>query len=80
MSDKHGSYPTSSDNTKISDMSKSDLWQDPSFPHFYYNPAVVAPLEEAFKQEVKTIVARINPEQERRDKKTQVYVPSFENK
>lgn len=36
-------------------MSKCYLWQDPAFPHFYYNPAVVAPLEEAFKQEVKRL-------------------------
>lgn len=33
-------------------MSKTYLWQDPAFPHFYYNPSVVAPLEEAFIKEV----------------------------
>jgi len=36
-------------------MNKSYLWQDPSFPHFYHNPAVVDPLEEAFKLEVKRL-------------------------
>jgi Fic family protein len=48
---------------EISDMNKSYLWQDPAFPHFYYNPAVVAPLEEAFKQEINrldSVLAKVN--------------------
>jgi Fic family protein len=31
---------------------KTYLWQEPDFPHFYHNPAVVKPLEEAFRVEV----------------------------
>jgi hypothetical protein len=33
-------------------MIKTYLWQEPDFPHFYHNPAVVKPLEEAFRVEV----------------------------
>lgn len=31
---------------------KTYLWQDPDFPHFYHNPAVVKALEAAFRVEV----------------------------
>ena len=34
-------------------MTKTYLWQAEDFPHFYYNPAVVKPLEVAFKKEIK---------------------------
>lgn len=40
-------------------MSENYLWQDPDFPHFYYNPAVVMPLEVAFKEAVARLDARI---------------------
>jgi Fic family protein len=33
-------------------MMKTYLWQEPDFPHFYHNPAVVKPLEETFRVEV----------------------------
>ena len=33
-------------------MAETYLWQDANFPHFYYNPAVVAPLEVAFQTAV----------------------------
>lgn len=33
-------------------MTKHYLWQEPLFPHFYHNPAVVKPLERAFKEAV----------------------------
>jgi len=33
-------------------MSKTYLWQEAAFPHFYCNPAVVAPLETEFKEAV----------------------------
>lgn len=36
-------------------MEKPYLWQNPDFPHFYHNPAVVKPLELAFKKEVKRL-------------------------
>jgi len=36
-------------------MSKTYLWQATDFPHFYYNHAVVEPLELAFKQAVKRL-------------------------
>ena len=36
-------------------MSKTYLWQETDFPHFYYNPVVVEPLEAAFKQAVKRL-------------------------
>ncbi|MCP5538369.1 MAG: Fic family protein [Akkermansiaceae bacterium] len=35
------------------------LWQDPAFPHFYHNPAVVKPLEEAFRIEVAALDKRL---------------------
>ncbi len=35
------------------------LWQDPVFPHFYYNPAVVQPLEEGFRAEVAELDKRL---------------------
>jgi len=35
------------------------LWQDPAFPHFYYNPAVVATLEAAFQAEVERLAEKI---------------------
>lgn len=38
-------------------MSKTYLWQETDFPHFYYNPAVVEPLEATFKQAVKRLDA-----------------------
>lgn len=31
---------------------KTYLWQEPDFPYFYHNPAVVKPLEDAFRVEV----------------------------
>ena len=36
-------------------MSKTYLWQTTDFPHFYYNPVVVKPLEIVFKQAVKSL-------------------------
>jgi len=41
-------------------MPKPYLWQDADFPHFYHNPAVVKPLEAAFKAEVKRLDAKLN--------------------
>ncbi|MFU8848044.1 MAG: Fic family protein [Opitutales bacterium] len=41
-------------------MTKPYLWQDSAFPHFYSNPAVVAPLEASFKQAVTELDARIS--------------------
>ena len=38
-------------------MSKPYLWQVLDFSHFYYNPAVVEPLEVTFKQELKCLDA-----------------------
>jgi len=38
---------------------KTYLWQDPAFPHFYHNPAVVNPLEEAFRVEVAELDRRL---------------------
>ena len=35
------------------------LWQDPAFPHFYHNPAVVKPLEEDFRVEVAELDRRL---------------------
>jgi hypothetical protein len=43
----------------VSRAAQTYLWQDPAFPHFYSNPAVVAPLETAFKQAVTELDARI---------------------
>jgi Fic family protein len=43
-------------------MGKIYLWQDADFPHFYHNPAVVKPLETAFKAEVKRLDAMLNAE------------------
>lgn len=45
-------------------MAKQYLWQEAAFPHFYCNPAVVGPLEDAFKeavQQLDTRLARLNP-------------------
>jgi len=39
----------------MSDMAKTYLWQIADFPHFYNNPAVVKPLEAAFKAEIKCL-------------------------
>jgi len=36
-------------------MNKTCLWQAAEFPHFYYNPAVVEPLEFALKQAIKRL-------------------------
>ena len=36
-------------------MAKTCLWQIADFPHFYNNPAVVKPLEAAFKAEIKRL-------------------------
>ena len=41
---------------------KTYLWQDPAFPHFYHNPAVVKPLEEAFRVEVAELDRRLGQE------------------
>ena len=41
-------------------MAKTYLWEDANFPHFYHNPAVVAPLEDAFKAEVLQLDALIS--------------------
>ena len=43
-------------------MAKSYLWQEADFPHFYHNPAVVKPLEAAFKEEVKQLNAKLKRE------------------
>lgn len=43
-------------------MAKSYLWQEADFPHFYHNPAVVKPLEAAFKEEVKQLDAKLKRE------------------
>ena len=43
-------------------MTKSYLWQDADFPHFYHNPAVVAPLEADLKAEVTNLDARLKAE------------------
>ena len=40
-------------------MAKKYLWQDPDFPHFYHNPAVVKPLEVAFRAEVAQLDAML---------------------
>lgn len=40
-------------------MEPTYLWEDPAFPHFYYNPAVVAPLEEEFQSEIERLDAKI---------------------
>lgn len=40
-------------------MTKYYLWQDAAFPHFYHNPAVVKPLESAFKAEVAQLDAKL---------------------
>lgn len=40
-------------------MPKPHLWQDPSFPHFYHNPAVVKPLEANFSKEAKRLDAML---------------------
>ena len=40
-------------------MVKGYLWQDADFPHFYYNPAVVTPLELAFKAAVEQLDAKL---------------------
>jgi Fic family protein len=40
-------------------MANTYLWQDPHFPYFYHNSAVVAPLELAFKEEVTQLDALI---------------------
>jgi len=40
------------------------LWQDHNFPHFYHNPAVIKPLEEAFLQsvaELDLLIQKQNP-------------------
>lgn len=52
-------YPTPERIFEKSDMAKTYLWQHPDFPHFYCSPAVVKPLEQAFKQEVKRLDARL---------------------
>jgi len=36
-------------------MVKNYLWQESDFPHFYHNPAVVKPLEAAFRVEVEDL-------------------------
>jgi len=40
-------------------MSKTYLWQATDFPHFYYNPAVVEPLEFALKQAIKGLDTKL---------------------
>jgi len=40
-------------------MGRTYLWQHPDFPHFYHNPAVVAPLEAAFRAEVDQLDAKL---------------------
>lgn len=40
-------------------MAHTYLWQEADFPHFYHNPAVVRPLELAFKAEVKQLDAML---------------------
>lgn len=49
-------------------MSKTYLWQAIDFPHFYYNPAVVEPLEFALKRAIKDL-----------DKKLKKQNPGTEN-
>ncbi|NBB78932.1 MAG: DUF4172 domain-containing protein [Verrucomicrobia bacterium] len=40
-------------------MAQTFLWQHADFPHFYHNPAVVAPLEAAFRAEVDQLDAKL---------------------
>ena len=40
-------------------MVKTYLWQVSNFLHFYHNPAVVAPFEAIFKQELVALNAKI---------------------
>lgn len=55
MSDKEELIRHWSRPSEIHDTKMTYLWQEPEFPHFYYNPAVVGPLEEAFALEIETL-------------------------
>ena len=59
MSDKHHFIRHDVYIFKISDTMKTYLWQDPAFPHFYHNPAVVKPSEEAFCIELAELDRRL---------------------
>lgn len=44
-------------------MAKTYLWQLADFPHFYHNPAVVAPLEAAFQAEIQQLDAMLKKQE-----------------